>query len=191
MAKTPISVEERRTLGVGHPDYEFPKEVHNLLVLANSTNITLSGMADTKASILMGASFVVFSISIGDIAEGSASLPVLVLTLFSFIATVFGVLTVRPNKMAKSKQNIPADKVNILFFGSYVNTPREDYVDEVIKVLSSEEETYRRLARDLWDHGYVLRDDKFRWLYLSFTVFLWGMVGTAAVVVATLLLRAN
>ena len=98
MAKTPISVEERRILGPGHPDYEFPKEVHNLLVLANSTNITLSGMADTKASILMGASFVVFSISIGDIAEGQASLPVLVLTLFSFIATVFGVLPRRRSR---------------------------------------------------------------------------------------------
>ena len=48
----------------GDPNYVFPKEVHNLLVLANSTNITLSGMADTKASILMGASFVVFSLQI-------------------------------------------------------------------------------------------------------------------------------
>ena len=35
--------------------------------------MTLSGMADTKASILMGASFVVFSISIGNIAEGQTS----------------------------------------------------------------------------------------------------------------------
>ena len=84
-------------------DPVFPKEVHNLLVAANATNITLSGMADTKASILMGASFVVFSMSIGDIAEGKASLPILVLTIFSFIATVFGVLTVRPNRMPVSQ----------------------------------------------------------------------------------------
>ena len=88
-----------KKLGPGDPDYEFPKEVHNLLVLANTTNITLSGMADTKASILMGASFVVFSMSISDLADGKASLPLLVLTMFSFVATVFGVLTVRPNKL--------------------------------------------------------------------------------------------
>ena len=37
-------------------------------------------MADTKASILLGASFVVFSLSIGSIAEGKASFPLLVLT---------------------------------------------------------------------------------------------------------------
>lgn len=169
----------------GDPDYEFPKEVHNLLVLANTTNITLSGMADTKASILMGASFVVFSMSIGDLAAGKATPPLLVLTLFSFIATVFGVLTVRPNKLPDKK--IPIEKANILFFGSYTNAPRDDYVDEVIRVLSSEEETYRRLARDLYDHGLILKDDKFRWLYWSFTAFLIGMLVTAATVIFELL----
>ena len=50
----------------------------------------------------------------------------------------------------------------------------------MIKVLSSEEETYRRLTADLYDHGKVLRDDKFSWLYWSFTLFLVGMVLTAA-----------
>ena len=93
---------------VNPDDPVFPKEVHNLLVAANATNITLSGMADTKASILMGASFVVFSMSISDISEGKASLPLLVLTLFSFIATVFGVLTIRPNKMVVTKNADPA-----------------------------------------------------------------------------------
>ncbi|HMI40597.1 MAG TPA: Pycsar system effector family protein [Sphingomicrobium sp.] len=171
----------------GDPDYVFPKEVHNLLVLANTTNITLSGMADTKASILMGASFVVFSMSIGDLAAGKATFPLLVLTLFSFVATVFGVLTVRPNKMPDKP--IPIEKANILFFGSYTNAPRADYIDEVIKVLSSEEETYRRLAGDLYDHGLILRNDKFRWLYWSFSAFLIGMLVTAAAVTIELVFR--
>jgi hypothetical protein len=175
--------------GPGDPDFVFPKEVHNLLVAANTTNITLSGMADTKASILMGASFVVFSMSIGDIAEGKASLPLLVLTMFSFVATIFGVLTVRPNKMTVTKTPIPPEKINILFFGSYTNASRDDYINEMIKVLSSEEETYRRLTADLYDHGKVLRDDKFSWLYWSFTVFLFGMVLTAGAVVWELLTR--
>ena len=167
----------------GDAGYEFPKEVHNLLTAANTTNITLSGMADTKASILMGASFVVFSMSIGNLADGKMSAPLLVLTVFSFVATVFGVLTVRPNRMKPTQQPVSADKVNILFFGSYTNTPRAEFVEEVIKVLSSEEETYRRLAADLWDHGHLLRDDKFRWLYWSFTAFLVGMLCTAAAIV--------
>ena len=180
--RVPLSPDERRLLGIGHPDYEFPKEVHNLLMAANQTNMTLSEMADSKASILLGASFVVFSLSIGSLAEGKANFPMLVLTLFSFVATIFGVLTVRPNRMRKAKVPLTGKKVNILFFGSYIDCPREEYVDEVMRVLSSEEETYRRLARDLWDHGHVLRNDKYRWLYWSFTFFLWGMVVTALAV---------
>lgn len=189
--KEPLTADERRLLGVGHPDYEFPKEVHNLLMAANQTNMTLSEMADSKASILLGASFVVFSLSIGELAKGGKTdFPMLVLTLFSFVATIFGVLTVRPNRMRKAKVPISGKKVNILFFGSYVDCPREEYVDEVMRVLSSEEETYRRLARDLWDHGHVLRDDKYRWLYWSFTFFLYGMVVTAiALVIQLLFLR--
>lgn len=189
--KVPLTADERRLLGVGHPDYEFPKEVHNLLMAANQTNMTLSEMADSKASILLGASFVVFSLSIGELAKGGKTdFPMLVLTLFSFVATIFGVLTVRPNRMRKAKVPISGKKVNILFFGSYVDCPREEYVDEVMRVLSSEEETYRRLARDLWDHGHVLRDDKYRWLYWSFTFFLYGMVVTAiALVIQLLFLR--
>ena len=116
----------------------------------------------------------------------TADVRILVLTTFSFIATVFGVLTVRPNRLPVAKRPIPADKVNILFFGSYTNARRDEYIDEMIKVLSSEEETYRRLTADLYDHGKVLRDDKFSWLYWSFTMFLVGMLVTAAAVVLDL-----
>ena len=189
-ASRPLSADERRLLGIGHPDYEFPKEVHNLLIAANTTNMQVSEMADSKASILLGASFVVFSLSIGDIADGKASTPILVLTLFSFIATIFGVLTVRPNRMRKAPQPLPAEKVNILFFGSYIDCPREEYVDEVMRVLSSEEETYRRLARDLWDHGHILRDTKYKWLYWSYSFFFWGMIITASAVVGQLVFDA-
>ncbi len=160
----------------GDPGYEFPKEVHNLLMAAHAGNMALSEMADSKASILMGASFVVFSLSISDVAEGKASFPLLVLTLFSFAATVFGVLTVRPNRIRDFK--VEPAKANILFFGSYAQIKREEYVDQVIGVLSSEEETYKRLARDIYDHGCLLRADKYRWLYWSYTLFLVGLMIT-------------
>ena len=178
MAKTPtpLTPDERRMLGLGHPDYEFPKEVHNLLIAAYEGNWALSEMADNKASILMGASFVVFSLSIADVAAGKATFPLLVLTLFSFAATVFGVLTVRPNRMPKFK--LDPNNVNIMFFGSYANISREEYIEQVIKILSSEEETYRRLAKDIYDHGCILRSDKYRWLYWSYTLFLVGLVIT-------------
>jgi hypothetical protein len=88
-----------------------------------------------------------------------------------------------PQQDGRHQDAHPAEKINILFFGSYTNANREDYINEMMKVLSSEEETYRRLTADLYDHGKVLRDDKFSWLYWSFTLFLLGMVLTACAVV--------
>ena len=185
----PLTTEERRMLGLGHPDYEFPKEVHNLVIAAYEGNWNLSEMADNKASILMGASFVVFSLSIGDVATGKASFPLLVLTLFSFAATVLGVLTVRPNRLRKFK--LDPNNVNIMFFGSYANISREEYVEQMMKVLTSEEEVYKRLARDVYDHGCILRADKYRWLYWSYTLFLVGLVITFGALLLKLFLELN
>ena len=38
--------------------------------------------------------------------------------------------------------------------------------------------TRKRLARDVYDHGCILRADKYRWLYWSYTLFLVGLVVT-------------
>lgn len=171
----------------GDPGYVFPKEVHNLLVCAETNHMGLSAMADSKASMLMGASFVVFSITIGNLAQAGSkvSLPVLLLTFFSFVATLLGILTVRPTRMRPHR--VAPDQANLLFFGSFANLSRDEYVEEMIRTLSSEEEVYRRMARDLYDHGCVLRAEKYRWLYWSFTMFLVGMVVTFAAVVWELL----
>ena len=52
---------------------------------------------------------------------------------------VLGVLTVRPNRMRKFK--LDPNNVDIMFFGSYANVTREEYVEQMLKVLISEEET--------------------------------------------------
>jgi hypothetical protein len=171
----------------GDPGYVFPKEVHNLLVAADSGHMALSEMADNKSSILMGASFVVFSLSISDIADGKASLPLILLTAFSFMATLLGILTVRPGRMRKWK--VTPETANMLYFGSFANISRDQYVEQMIKVLSSEEETYRHLARGIYDHGCILRKEKYRWLYWSYTFFLTGLVVTGLAVVWELAVR--
>lgn len=171
----------------GDPGYVFPKEVHNLLVAADSGHMALSEMADNKSSILMGASFVVFSLSISDIADGKASLPLILLTAFSFMATLLGILTVRPGRMRKWR--VTPETANLLYFGSFANISRDEYVERMITVLSSEEETYRHLAASIYDHGCILRKEKYRWLYWSYSFFLTGLIVTGLAVVWELAIR--
>ena len=162
------------------PRYTFPATA-SMLEATESAHMALSDMADNKSSILMGASFVVFGLSISDVAAGKASFPLLVLTLFTFAATVLGVLTVRPGRLRRF--NIAPDKANLMFFGSFTNITRQEYEDQVIKLMTSEEETFRHMARSVYDHGCVLKKEKYRWLFWSYTLFLIGLIITFAAVV--------
>lgn len=172
---------------VGHPDYEFPKEVHNLLVTAQSNHVALSAMADSKASILMGATFVVFTLTIGEIMQHKATASLLLLAGFSFAATILSVLAVRPGFMKPPGAVKPG--VNTLFFGGFAGLPEEQYIDHIIGVLRSEEETYRAMARDLYQNGRFLHHSKFRYLTMAYTVFLVGLVATLIAFVTELVMQ--
>jgi hypothetical protein len=168
-------------------DFAFEPEYINVMISAHAGNLELSNMADSKASILLGASFVVFGLSISDIAAGKASIPMIVLTLFSFVATVLGVLTVRPARLRDWK--VLPGKANIMFFGSFSNVTKEQYVEQCVRTLADPEASIRAMAADIYDHGKLLKSDKFSWLYWSYTAFLWGMWITAAVVIVDIYLR--
>lgn len=166
------------------PGFVFEPEYINVLISAHAGNLELSNMADSKASILLGASFVVFGLSISDIAAGKASVPLVVLTVFSFIATVLGVLTVRPARI--KDWAVKPGKANIMFFGSFTNVTKEQYIEQCVRSLADPENSIRAMAADIYDHGKLLKSDKFSWLYWSYTAFLWGMWITAIVVVGDL-----
>ncbi|HEX8214892.1 MAG TPA: Pycsar system effector family protein [Allosphingosinicella sp.] len=172
---------------VGHPDYEFPKEVHNLLVTAQTTHVELSAMADSKASILMGATFVVFGLAIEEISSNAATLPLVVLATFSFISTVLSVLAIRPKILKPPRR--PGPHTNLLFFGAFTGMPEDEYVDDIIEILRSEEQTYRRMARDLYQNGQVLQHKKYKYLSYSYTLFLAGLVATFAAILLQMALR--
>lgn len=170
------------------PDFVWEPEYINVIISAHAGNMELSNMADSKASILLGASFVVFGLSISDIAAGKASVPMIVLTLFSFVATVLGVLTVRPARLRDWM--VAPGKANIMFFGSYSNVTKEQYIEQCVRTVADPEASVRAMAADIYDHGKLLKSDKFSWLYWSYTFFFYGMVVTAMVVIGQLIFDA-
>ena len=174
----------------GHPDYEFPKEVHNLLVTAQSAHVALSSMADSKASILMSATFVVFGLAVGQITTNTPTVSMSLLAVFALISTILSVLAIRPRLLTPPTTVGP--KTNLLFFGSFAGLDEEEYIDRIVGILRSEEQTYRTMARDLYQNGRVLQFRKYRYLSHAYTTFLIGLgVTTAAVVVETVIARLS
>lgn len=150
--------------------------VSNAIHLVRTTqqvHVQLSQMADQKASILMGATFVVFTITIGQ-AKGTATpLPLLVLGGFSFFAAVLAVLAVIP-----AVGPSPRRPINLLFFGSFTQIEEDEYIDRVIGELASDERVCRAMARDIYQNGRVLADKKYRLLGWAYRVFLTGLTAS-------------
>lgn len=174
---------------IGHPDYEFPKEVHNLLVTAQTGHVALSAMADSKASILMGATFIAFSLAIGQITSHKPTLSLILLAGFALLATVLSVLAIRPQMLTPPKKAGP--KTNLLFFGSFAGIPEEEYIDQIIGVLRTEEGVYRTMARDLYQNGQVLYRKKYRYLSYAYSAFLVGLGVTGIAFVVELMTQVR
>ena len=80
------------------PERKFSNHSIHLVRTAQVQTLSLSSMADNKASILIGATFVVFSMSITNLFGGGATWAVLTLAATAFISSLFAVLSVIPTR---------------------------------------------------------------------------------------------
>ncbi len=156
------------------PEYS-PNAAH-LMRTAQLAQLQLSAMADTKASILMGATFVIFTITIGQSHNGDAPIPLLILGGAAFFSAIFAVLAVLP--MTRGRK--PGGNSNLLFFGVFSQLREDEFIDEIVSRLHSEDSIYRTMARDIHQAGSVLQNKKYRMLAYAYRCFLVGLVASCA-----------
>jgi len=169
--------EKGRPSDQGKPADEpvYPSNAAHLMRTAQLAQIQLSAMADHKASILMGATFVIFTITIGKAEGSTAPLPLLILAAAAFFSAVFAILAVLP-AIGRPKSS-PTD--NILFFGIFTQLPEEVFIDEIDSRLRTDSLIYRTMARDIYQAGSVLRRKKYRMLGYAYITLLAGLVASA------------
>ncbi len=146
--------------------------------------VQLSSMADQKASILMAASFVVFTITIDASHDKLLSLQSLVLGSFTFATAVLTVLAIIPRTTMPKNQPI-----NLMFFGSYTQLAKDDYVERVVGAVADEDAMLRIIAADIYSNGQVLAGKKYRYLGWAYRVFLCGLVISGVVFLLPYLAR--
>lgn len=144
-----------------------------LLRTMQQHHVQLSAMADQKASILIGATFVVFTIIIGQSQGKAISAPFLVLALSSFVASSLGVLSILPSIQTKLGAN-----PNFMFFGAFAKLSESEFVEEMAPVLADQQHAHRTMLRDIYQNGLVLQRKKYRYLSYAYRVFLAGLIVT-------------
>jgi hypothetical protein len=151
-----------------------PNAVH-LMRTTQLSHLQLSAMADQKASILMGASFVIFTITIGQARGTTPPVPLLILGAAAFLSAICAVLCVVPAFRRRK-----AGTVNLLFFGSFTQLSEEEFTEEIVAKLRDDDTIYRTMARDIYQNGCVLQHKKYRMLGWAYRIFLAGLVASAA-----------
>lgn len=153
----------------------FSVQAIHLVRTALQTNLTLSQMADQKASILMGATFVVFTISVGQASRDHFPAPLMVLALFACISALLAASAIIP------RVGVPAGAGttgNLLFFGAFTQLSEDEFVERVLRELQSDELVFRTMLRDVYQNGQVLQRKKYRLLRLAYVAFLAGLALT-------------
>ncbi len=154
-----------------------PNAIHLLRTVQNNT-LKLSQMADQKASILMGASFVVFSIAVSRAFSGDLPWSLAVLALFSFLSSLCAVLAVLPRL---SNELPPGTRRNMLFFGHFHDLDEEQWTLGLLNDLHVDEDVFRLMLHDIYQNGKVLQQRKYRMLGYAYRLFVTGLVVTLAV----------
>ncbi|MEO7982497.1 MAG: Pycsar system effector family protein [Bacteroidota bacterium] len=150
------------------------------IVAQNQNN--LSGMADSKANILISVNSIILSIIISALAtkideNPNLKIPVGILVLVCVSAIVFSILATRPNVThgTFTQEDIKQKKTNLLFFGNFYKMSLPDYDWAMQEMLADKDYLYSSIAKDNYFLGVVLAR-KYRFLRYAYNIFMFGLI---------------
>ncbi len=158
--------------------------IDTLFRITLNNHTRLSGIADSKANILLSVNAIIISIALSTIIPKLDSpknahlvIPVFVMLISSVITIVFAILSTRPKvtKGVFTKQDIEDKKVNLLFFGNFYKMPLQDYEWAMNEMMKDREYLYNSMIKDLYFLGLVL-EKKYRLLRIAYNLFMIGIV---------------
>lgn len=152
------------------------------VTLGNHTR--LSGIADSKANILLSVNAIIISIALSTLIPKLDSprnvhlvIPTFIMLMSSVITIIFAILSTRPKvtKGVFTKKDIEDKKVNLLFFGNFYKMPLDEYQWAMNEMMKDREYLYNSMIKDLYFLGIVL-EKKYRLLRVAYNFFMIGIV---------------
>ena len=152
------------------------------IVAQNQNN--LSGMADSKANILISVNSIILSIIVSTLStkiqeNPNLLIPFILLVLVCVTAIVLSILATRPNTNhgTFTQDDIKQKKTNLLFFGNFYKMSLPDYDWAMQEMLGDRDYLYSSITKDNYFLGVVLAK-KYRFLRYAYNVFMYGLVIT-------------
>ena len=163
-------------------DKKPSRGIETMFRITSKNHLTLSGMADTKANIMISINSIILSILVSVLIRKFGEypnliLPTLILVGVSLAAIVFSVLATRPNVSSGTftQDDILNKRTNLLFFGNFHGMRMQDYLWGMKEMMKDGDYLYGSMIKDIYFLGKVL-GKKYRMLRISYTIFMFGFV---------------
>lgn len=155
--------------------------VETMFRITSRNHLTLSGMADNKANIMISVNSIILSIVLTVLfrkldEDPFLLIPAIALTATCLITIVFAILATRPNVSSGkfTDEDIKNRKTNLLFFGNFHGMGIDNYLWGMKEMMNDGDYLYSSLIKDIYYLGVVL-GRKYKLLRTSYTVFMFGL----------------
>lgn len=174
--------EEKKREKIEKPD----RGIDTLFRVTLGNHTRLSGIADSKANILLSVNAIIISIALSTIIPKLDSpknvhlvIPTFVMLMSSVITIIFAILSTRPKVTSGffTRDDVEAKKVNLMFFGNFYKMPLEDYDWAMNEMMKDRDYLYSTMIKDLYYLGLVLQR-KYNLLRIAYNFFMFGIIIT-------------
>lgn len=152
--------------------------------ITSNNNQRLSSQADSKAHILIQVNSIIISVLLSLLLRkiedhANLAIPTIILLTVNLVTIILSILATRPHipPGTFSKSDLDEKKVNLLFFGNFYKMSLEEYAGGMLVMMDDKDFLYGSLIRDVYYQGIAL-GNKYRWLRLSYNVFMYGLIGS-------------
>ncbi len=171
----------------------YSRGVETLFRLTARNQINLNSIADNKSNILISVNAIVISIIITMLVGNFSNLqhniyPVIILLIVCLATIILAILSTRPNvKWGNfTREDLEQKKVDLIFFGNFINMDYEEYLDAVMAMMENDEDLYSTMIKNQYSLGKILAK-KFKLVKIAYNVFMIGISITVIVFVISIL----
>lgn len=156
--------------------------IETMFRTTSHNHILLSSMADNKSNILITINSIILSVVVSVLVRKLEDneyliIPTVMLVSVCLTTMVFAILATRPNISSGrfNREDIKNKRTNLLFFGNFHGMEIENYEWAMKEMMRDADYLYGSLIKDIYYLGKVL-GKKYRYLRLSYNIFMYGFV---------------
>ncbi|TCJ18745.1 phosphohydrolase [Flaviaesturariibacter flavus] len=189
--------KDSRESAAARSEKERERTVQTMFRLTAENHIHLSSQADSKAHIMISVNSIIisimFSVLLGRLEYyPHLAIPTLLLAAVCVTTIVYSVLATRPsiNSGLFTEDDIRNRRTNLLFFGNFHKMELEKYNWAMNQLINDGDYMYSSLIKDNYFLGLVLAK-KYRYLRISYTIFMFGLVAAVIAFIASYFLAGQ